>query len=309
MGCNYRVETEVLDQVDVLQDDDAGVRLRVRRTGAEMVSLARKDASGHWVGFLHRDNQLEPPLEGWGNHATVMGYFLHRLVDGKSTYDGEPISGGNHGFLRGFHFSAPTFCADARLLTYSVKASEIPAGAYPRPVAFQLTYALTKDGVRITFTYKNEDAARPAHVSFGLHPGFAVSSVAAAEVDLPAGVYRRYFAPDNFLNGEVEDMDLPGGPMPFDKSKLEGSYLVGIEGVKPNPIVLRDGARTVSLDFSEAPFMTIWSSGDDFICIEPCWGLPDSRPQKPFEQKIGIQVIPPGGEISAGFGIAVQVAG
>ena len=64
------------------------------RLGAELVSLARRNDRGEWIGFLHRDGDLTKPESGWANHATVMGYFLHRLKDGHSLYRGQPIEGG-----------------------------------------------------------------------------------------------------------------------------------------------------------------------------------------------------------------------
>lgn len=304
MATIYYVEVNAGETVDVLQNESTGVRVCICRTGAEMVSLARLDAQGAWTGFLVRDNDLTTPADGWANHATVMGYFLHRLWKEQSNYERDIIRGGNHGFLRHFQFGAPTFDANESSLTYEVLPAQIPADAYPRPVACWLTYALHAEGVRVRFRFENQDASRPAHVSFGIHPGFSVSSVTSAEVELPAGKYIRHFAPGNFLDGRVEEIQFAGGPMPFDKSKLEDSYIVGIEEVCPRNIILRDAGRVVTLDFSEVPYMTLWSSADDFICIEPCWGLPDSNPQKPFEQKDGIQIIPPGGMLEAAFGIA-----
>lgn len=308
MGARYHVESDPVDTVDVLQNDSTGVRVCIRRTGAEMVSIARQLGDGTWSGFLHRDNVLAAPGSGWGNHATVMGYFIHRLLNERSDYEGKEIRGGNHGFLRGFHFSPPTFDAHAESITYEVLPSQIPVDAYPRPVGCQLTYALHSEGVRVQFRFENFDASRPAHLSFGIHPGFAVSSLASAEVDLPAGKYIRHLAPGNFLNGQITRLDFAGGPMPFDKSKLEDSYLIGLENVSSRIITLRDSGRVVELDFSEVPYMTLWSSSDDFICIEPCWGLPDSNPQKPFEEKVGIQMIPAGGTIEAEFSISTRVA-
>jgi len=52
------------------------------------------------------------------------------------------------------------------------------------------------------------------------------------------------------------------------------------------------------IDLAEAPFFTIWSDLHPFICVEPCWGLPDHHKQEPFEKKIGIQVVPPQGSLS-----------
>jgi hypothetical protein len=87
--------------LDVLTDEDAGLRLIVSRLGAELISVARRNAAGDWIGFLNRDNEIVPPQKGWANHATVMGYYLHRIKDERTLYRGQEIRGGTHSFLRG----------------------------------------------------------------------------------------------------------------------------------------------------------------------------------------------------------------
>src|SRR5919201_3020666 len=86
--------------LDILTDEETGLRLIISRLGAELVSLARRNQAGKWVGFLYRDNDISPAVSGWANHATVMGYYLHRLKDGQSLYRAHPIKGGTHSFLR-----------------------------------------------------------------------------------------------------------------------------------------------------------------------------------------------------------------
>jgi galactose mutarotase-like enzyme len=237
-----------------------------------------------------------------------MGYFLHRLVDERSDYEGDEIRSGNHGFLRSFVFEAPTFDPGARSLTFSVEPERIPKAAYPRAVALRLVYALTSHGVTVSFHFENRED-RTAHVSFGLHPGFAVSSLEKAVLELPAGEYLRLFAPGNFLDGSVESVPVEAGPMPFDKGKLPDSFIFSLQEVPERTFTLRDevAGREVALDFSEVPYLTLWSDGGPFLCVEPCWGLPDSRPQKPFEDKDGIQVIGAGGSLSSKFSIACRL--
>ena len=87
-------------QLDVLTDEENGLRIIVSRLGAELISLARIDETGEWIGFLHRDNDITAPAQGWANHATVMGYYLHRFKNGRSLYRGHEIKGGTHSFLR-----------------------------------------------------------------------------------------------------------------------------------------------------------------------------------------------------------------
>ena len=87
-------------QLDVLTDEENGLRIVVSRLGAELISVARINEAGNWIGFLYRDSDLSVPDQGWANHATVMGYYLHRLKNGRSLYRGHEIKGGNHGLLR-----------------------------------------------------------------------------------------------------------------------------------------------------------------------------------------------------------------
>lgn len=289
--------------LDVLTDDENGYRLTVNRRGGEMIGLEARDAAGEWKGFLYRDGEAAPPASGWANHATVMGYFLHRLWQEKSLYRGHLITGGNHSFLRNFDFDAPV--AEDGALTYSVPADRVPPTAYPLKVSLKLSYGLGPEGVRIAFAFTNEEPELEAHVSFGIHPGFAVASVEEAKILFPAGTYVRHLAPGNFLSGETVQIEHEGGEAPFPKADLPGSFILGLPEVAEGEFLLEDPAagRRVRLDFSEVPYLTLWSDMHPFICIEPCWGLPDSNPPTAFEDKPGIQVIPVGGVLRKSFGI------
>ena len=287
--------------LDILEKD--GVRIVVNRVGAELISLARLDKAGEWRGFFYRDGDPSEPATGWKNHATLMGYFLHRLWEERSLYRGKALCGGTHGFLRHLTFDAPEVRESS--LVYRVPSDKVPPEAYPLKVSLELGYSLTPDGLRVEFSFTNEEPQLDAHLSFGLHPGFAVTSLASCRLLLPPGTYVRHFAPENFLNGKTEEIVFAGGEMPFPKENLPGSYLLGLDGVPDRIFTLEDfeSGRRVVLDFSEVPFLTLWSDMNPFFCIEPCWGLPDCQPPTAFEDKPGIQVIPPGGRLTRGFSI------
>ena len=87
----HQVLESVAGSLDQITDETTGLRLVICRTGAEPVSLALRNGTGEWKGFLWRDGQVEKPSSGWGNHATVMGYFVHRLWKQESVYEGHPI--------------------------------------------------------------------------------------------------------------------------------------------------------------------------------------------------------------------------
>ena len=294
---------------DVLTDEERGLRIIVSRLGAELVSLVRRDGEGNWIGFLHRDNDLSKPPRGWVNHATVMGYFLHRLKDERSLYRGQEIRGGTHSFLRHKLFTdvrADLGAGETAALAYRLSPNEIEPQEYPLKVSLALSYTLRGNDVHVGFRFENHEPELTAHLEFGLHPGFAATSFDTFQLEMPAGRYRRWFSPGNYLTGETAEIDHPGGAMPFDRAQLRGSYILEFLDVPDRTFVYRDppSDRRVSLDFSEVPYVTLWSDGGPFLCVEPCWGLTDRHEQRAFEDKDGIQQIAPGGELIAGFTIA-----
>ena len=294
--------------LDVLTDEERGLRIIVSRMGAELVSLVRRDGKGNWIGFLHRDNDLSKPPSGWANNATVMGYFLHRLKDEQSLYRGREIRGGTHSFLRHKLFkevSANLSDSTGASLTYRISRNEIESQEYPLKVSLALTYALRGDTLQVGFHFQNHEPELTAHLEFGLHPGLAATSFDSFQLEMPPGRYRRWLSPENYLSGETEEIVHAGGGMPFDRARLRGSFILELLEVPDRTFVFRDppSGRHVILDFAEVPYVTLWSDGAPFLCIEPCWGLTDRHEQRVFEEKDGIQVIAPGGELRTGFNI------
>ena len=298
--------------LDVLTDQENGLRIIVSRLGAELISLARMDEAGNWIGFLYRDDNVSVPSQGWANHATVMGYYIHRLKSGRSLYRGLEIKGGTHGFLRSkeWHLIGSAIEGSGASLTYQMTPADFCPSEYPLKVSVELTYGFDANKVGVLFAFRNHESELAAHLSFGLHPGFDATSFESFRLQMPRGCYRRYFAPGNFLSGQTRDIEFPGGEMPFEKTELPGAILLELVDVQRPQFSYVDppSGRWVMLDLNGVPYLTLWSNGDPFLCVEPCWGLPDHDEQRAFEHKEGIQIIPPGGELRASFGMTPQFA-
>ena len=310
MSFSYREEQRGNQLLDVLSDEETGLRVIVARLGAELISLARRRSANEWIGYLHRDNDLTSPAQGWGNHATVMGYFLHRLKDGRSLYRGREIVGGNHSFLRTktWHFHGAE--AERGRLSYQITQEDFSSTDYPLDVSLTLSYQIEGERVRVTFNFSNHESELAAHVGFGLHPGFAASEQAPLLLRMPAGSYRRYFSPNNYLSGETQLFHFAGGQMPFEREKLPGSFILEMVDVPERIFHFADpsSGRTVELDFTDVPYLTLWSDGGPFLCIEPCWGLTDHDQQRLFENKEGIHVIAAGGELERSFTMTPRIS-
>ena len=308
MKFSLRQEKRDNGLLDTLTDEENGLRLIVSRLGAELISLARRNAAGQWIGFLYRDNDITKPVTGWANHATVMGYFLHRLKDGHTLYRGRPIEGGTHSFLRHKTWHLLEDKIDIGTLTYRITPADFSKSEYPLNVSLDLTYQIAMGAVNVAFRFKNDEPELTAHVGFGLHPGFAANSFESFRFEMPAGKYRRHFSPDNYLSDETEEIDFDGGEMPFARNKLPGSYILELVDVPQRRFVYIDplNGREVVVDLTGVPYLTLWSDGGPFLCIEPCWGLTDHHEQRAFEDKEGIQKIPAHGELRASFTMAPQ---
>jgi galactose mutarotase-like enzyme len=312
MKISHSEETREGRQLDVLADEENGLRIIVSRVGAELVSLARINEAGNWTGFLYRDNDLSTPSEGWANHATVMGYYLHRLKNGRSLYRGREIKGGNHGCLRSktWRLAGVSDEGSGASLRYRITPEDFSPVEYPLKVGVDLTYEIESNAVRVLFEFQNHEAELTAHVSFGLHPGFAATSFESFHLQMPKGLYRRYFSPGNYLSGETREIEFPGGEMPFSKNELPGSIILELLDVRRRNFSYVDppSGRWVTLDLTGVPYLTLWSDGGPFLCVEPCWGLTDHHEQRAFENKQGIQTISPGGKLHASFSMAAQLA-
>ena len=294
---------------DVLTDDENGLRLIVSRLGAELISVARRNAGGKWVGFLNRDNEIDPPEKGWANHATVMGYYLHRIKNERTLYRGRELRGGTHSFLRGklWHFVEPVRNGE---LTYRITPEDFSPTEYPLKVSLDLTYRIESALICVAFKFRNDESELTAHVGFGLHPGFAATSFESFRFEMAAGLYRRHFSPENYLSGQTEDTRFAGGEMPFAKEKLPGSYILELVDVPDRTFTFSDPptGRSVVLKLIDVPYLTLWSDGGPFLCVEPCWGLTDHHEQRAFEDKEGIQPIAPRQELLAGFSIEPRLS-
>jgi len=312
MKFSHTEENRDGQHLDVLTDEENGVRIVVSRRGAELISIERINETGNWIGFLYRDGDLSVPEQGWANHATVMGYYLHRLKNGRSLYRGHEIKGGNHGFLRSktWHLVESSTEGSGASLKYQITPDDFSATEYPLKVSVDLTYQIDADSVGVLFEFRNHEPELTAHLSFGLHPGFGATSFESFHLQMPRGLYRRYFSPGNFLSGETRELEFRGGEMPFSKNELPGSIILELVNI-PRPqfsFVDPESGRWVVMNLAGVPYVTLWSDGGPFLCIEPCWGLTDTHEQRPFEKKQGIQIIPPGCELSGSFSMTPQFA-
>ena len=166
------------------------------------------------------------------------------------------------------------------------------------------------NGVGVLFEFRNHETELTAHVSFGLHPGFGATSFETFHLQMPRGLYRRYFSPGNYLSGETREIEFRGGEMPFPRDELAGSVILELADVPRRLFSYVDppSGRWVTLDLTGVPYVTLWSDGGPFLCVEPCWGLTDQSRAARIREETRYPNHSAGGELRASFTMAPQFA-
>ena len=78
----------------------------------------------------------------------------------------------------------------------------------------------------VAFEFRNHEPELTAHVSFGLHPGFAATSFETFHLQMPRGLYRRHFSPGNYLSGETRDIEFRRRRNAVFERELPGSFIL-----------------------------------------------------------------------------------
>jgi galactose mutarotase-like enzyme len=297
-------ESAGLDRVE-----GPGLSLAVRRRGAEAISLVWQDPRRGPIGLLWRDGEIADPPRFWKSHAPILFPIVGGLHDhaSRATTGEEVRFRGLHGFVR--HEDLALAEAGPRggafLLNYRLEANDTTRALYPWEFVFEVTYLLFPDRLEVTFAVENRDS-RPMPFQVGWHPGFATPLVpgagdkAACHVRLPARPFDRLLNDDRcFLTGQRVGMD-GRGDFPFNELGLDLTYMFDLSSVAPadRAVTLLDPDESfgVRVAFPDFPHLGLWSdAGAPFVCIEPWHGMDDHVTQEPFDRKLGIVLLPPGG--------------
>lgn len=281
--------------------------LVVRRRGAEIIGLRRRDPAGD-VGLIWRDGQPDDPPRFWKGHAPLLFPIVGGLHEHRShtTDDVKVTFPGLHGLLRHRSLSlvAAEQSGDGFVLSYRLDSDEATREMYPWDFSFVVTYTLSKAGLDVTIEVTNRDG-RSMPFQVGWHPGFALPfrPEAGAKADCHLQLPPR---PLTFLDND-DDCKLTGasrmidgrGDFLFTEDGLDRTYMIDLSDVPPVErrvtLLDPDHAFGVQLAFADFPHLGLWSDANaPFLCIEPWQGMDDHVVQEPFDRKLGIVSLDPG---------------
>ncbi|MDE5589240.1 MAG: aldose 1-epimerase family protein [Acetatifactor sp.] len=265
------------------------IKAEIESFGGELKSLVCKATGQEYMW------EADPAF--WGKTSPVLFPFIGKLEDASYEYENKRYEIEKHGFARDMEFDVAEREED--IITFFIESNENTLKKFPFSFRLEILYELEDSGITEKWRVINKGSVT-MYFSMGGHPAFACppkngkkdaglrrtdcflklyeenlqpytgNEVRSAEIMVPEGLLTGASFPV-----EVEESLIPVKEHIFDKDAL----CLEKQGVKALGICDAAGREYVRLE-ADCPVWGIWSVPDSnaaYICLEPWWGICDSR--------------------------------
>ncbi|MGX4599892.1 aldose 1-epimerase family protein [Faecalimicrobium sp. JNUCC 81] len=246
-----------------------------KKSGAELTRIYSKKQS--------KDILWSGDSKYWGRQSPVLFPIVGKLIDNKTTIEGNTYSMSQHGFARDLDFEV--LDSTENFISYILKSNSDTKKMYPYSFELVIKYTLIQSSVNIEWTVKNTDS-KDIYFSIGAHPAFNVpmsnneslkdyylefkhrNNVTKIELNGP-------FSGKSINLGSIERLELTP-----DLFKNDALIYTNIDEIS---IHSNNSSDFIKVDFKNFPLVGIWTpyyknnnSTAPFLCIEPWHGLADN---------------------------------
>lgn len=268
--------------------DNGQLTAVIKSFGAEPKSL-RDKASG-------QEYLWEADPQFWGKTAPVLFPFIGKLAGAGFRHQDSFYQMDKHGFARDMEFSV--IAKTEASITLAISDTETTQQKFPFPFRLELTYTLTERTLTAGWKVFNT-GTETMYFSFGGHPAFAcpLKGNGSARTDRTSCFIRLYGqdgkplpdtrlrstdigVPDGLLTGSSTELQTQDGFLTVTEHLFDQDALC-LEKQDIHAVGLCDSEKNeyVRLE-ADCPVWGIWSVPDSragYICLEPWWGICDSR--------------------------------
>lgn len=265
------------------------IRAEIESFGGELKSLVRKSTGQEYMW------EADPAF--WGKTSPVLFPFIGKLEGASYEYEKKRYEIEKHGFARDMEFDVAEREDDR--ITFYIESNEDTLQKFPFPFRLEISYELSSSGIAEKLRVINKGTGT-MYFSVGGHPAFACppksgkADAGLRRTDCFLKLYgenmqpcagnevqsTEIMVPEGLLTGmsfsvEVDKSLIPVKEHIFDKDAL----CLERQGVKALGICDAAGREYVRLE-ADCPVWGIWSVPDSnaaYICLEPWWGICDSR--------------------------------
>lgn len=265
------------------------IKAEIESFGGELKSLVHKATGQEYMW------EADPAF--WGKTSPILFPFIGKLEGASYEYEKKRYEIEKHGFARDMEFDVAE--RDENRITFFIESNEDTLKKFPFFFRLEILYELGDSGITEKWHVINK-GTETMYFSVGGHPAFACppksgkKDAGLRRTDCFLKLYgenlRPYdgnkvqsteiMVPEGLLTGasfpvEVEESMIPVREHIFDKDAI----CLEKQGVKALGICDAAGREYVHLE-ADCPVWGIWSVPDSnaaYICLEPWWGICDSR--------------------------------
>lgn len=251
----YKIENEFL----TCEIDDMGAQLH---------SLVLKENGKEYIW------QGNPDI--WYGQAPVLFPVIGQLIDDKFRYNGVEYSMPKHGLARKLLFNVKE-CEGAKAV-FSLESDENTLKSYPFEFELLVAFELKEKSLENTMTVINKTNG-DMFFSIGAHPGFNCNIGDVIEFEQPETLETERIDSDNLLIPEKFPVIENSKEIVITEDIFKKDALI-LSGIKSKKLTIK-GENEVEFTFGDCPVLGIWAKpGAPYVCIEPWYGINDSRDVK-----------------------------
>lgn len=282
------------------------LKAEIDSLGAELISIVDKDTRQEYMW------EADPVF--WGKTSPILFPFIGKLEGGGYHYQGQRFYAKKHGFARDMEFAVAECMTDS--IVFYIESNAKTLEIYPFSFRLEVRYSLKERSVTESLRVYNY-GKETMYFSIGGHPAFAcplkagnkgteqrrtdcfIKLYQAAEADQNEGSCVRHKStetlkpykgdtveimeigvPDGFVTGVSLAIPVKNALIPITKNLFDQDALcMEKQGIAAVGLCDAQGQEYVRLE-ADCPVWGIWSvpdSAGSYVCLEPWWGLCDSR--------------------------------
>jgi galactose mutarotase-like enzyme len=237
------------------------------------------------IFYLNEDMVKQSPILAGG--CPVLFPFSGGIKDDLYTINGKAYTMPVHGLVKNASFAVSQM-SKSNVKLYATNSKAQKDANYPFDFCLELDYIINENSVTLAATVCNESETPMPH-TFGWHPYFTATDKTAFSLRLPMREYLNYITDTiHASNGQPEILP------PIDNvyyNRTEGDIVI---------LNQTDGYKAVVHMDEAYKIITVWSTLDAFVCVEPWLGMPNA-----INTDEQVRWVPPG--VSETYTINIQL--
>jgi galactose mutarotase-like enzyme len=282
------------------------LKASIKGLGAELCSLIDKKTGSEHVW------QADPAI--WARHAPVLFPIVGQVENNKYRVGGKEFSLSQHGFARDTEFEV--IHQDPTSIQLSIQSTPKTLALYPFFFELILTYTLVVNRLEVQYEVLNK-GQEDMYFSIGAHPGFVCPFYAHetfADYFLKfekKETVKRWMFHKGLLTGAREAYMQEEDTIRLDHAQFEQDAIILSELLSSwVDLKSKNHSKVLRFHFEGFPLLAFWTSpgkNADYLCIEPWFGISDTRgAQKEFKEKEYVQKLSSGGVFRSKYAVQLK---